>query len=453
LNAQDIVASWNRFETKNPLAGTLSQKASRSAPVTSVTAPDANTVIMKTAYPSAPLLPLLAYERYLIILPVEADNGFDTGRDQRGSGPWRVKEHLPGARLVFESNPDWYDASKVLLGGWSRAIVSEYASELAQFRAGNIPTAAVQAEDVLQVKRDVPQLLMIEQRVFDQGLQSVRMGFKEGSIFRDTRVRQATSMLMDRDLVIDTFSGAQQFKDAGLNPPRRWHSSFLPPGYDDYWLDPQDEAKFGPNAKFLAYNPAEARKLVEAASGGKLPLKGEFAYCSDCYDENFVRLASVLHQMWTTGGILDLPIHTGPDQTDWRPNYNRNSGQHMAITLGAGGGGPDVDVQISGRMSVQGNDRVGHVGDDGKIDQYLEDLILKQRQEVDLTKRVQLVYEIQRHNAKQQYVYAGEGGSSLSYNLGWPWLGNFQVYQEPTGSSAETEVTPFYWIDESKRKA
>jgi ABC-type transport system substrate-binding protein len=452
MNAQDFVYTWNRFETRHYLAGTLAQKASRSAPVLSVTAPDNNTVVMKSAYAYAALLPLMAYERYILMLPVEAENGFDMGNTQRGSGPWRIREQVPSARVVYEPNPDWYDASKVLPGSVTLSLVPEYSSGLAQLRAGNVATFGVQAEDILQTKRDVPSLLMVEQTEFDQGMQSVRYGFNEGSIWRDSRVRQASSMLMDRDLLVDTFSGRKQFEDAGLNPPMRWHTA-VPPGYDDYWLDPKDTAKFGENAKYFAFNPAEARKLVEAASGGKLPLKGEFAYCSDCYDENFVRLASVLHQMWTTGGILDLPIHTGPDQTDWRPNYNRNSGKHSAITLGAGAGGPDVDVQLTGRLSVVGNDRVGHLNDAGQIDNVLEDMLAAQKKELDHERRVQLVYDIQRYAAKACYVLAGEGGNSLSYYLGQPWFGNFRAFTNPVGGNEETEVWPNYWVDESKRKA
>jgi ABC-type transport system substrate-binding protein len=186
---------------------------------------------------------------------------------------------------------------------------------------------------------------------------------------------------------------------------------------------------------------------------GSTPARSTFAYCSDCYDENFVRLASVLHQMWTQDGVFDLQIHTGPDQTDWRPNYNRNSGQHDAITLGAGAGGPDVDVQLTGRLSVIGNDRVGHRNDAGEVDQVLEQMLEAQKREVDYNKRVALVQDLQRYAAKTAYVIAGDAGHSLSYDLGQPWVGNFRTFRIPIGGNEETDIWPTLWIDESKRNA
>ena len=36
-------------------------------------------------------------------------------------------------------------------------------------------------------------------------------------------------------------------------------------GWGDYWLDPTDAKEFGPNAKYLDLNMAEAKKLLTAA--------------------------------------------------------------------------------------------------------------------------------------------------------------------------------------------
>jgi hypothetical protein len=36
--------------------------------------------------------------------------------------------------------------------------------------------------------------------------------------------------------------------------------------------------------------------------------------------------------------------------------------------------------------------------------------------------------------------------------MAWPWLGNAEVYAVPAGGAELASITPFYWIDESKRK-
>ena len=59
LDANDVVFSWNRFKATHRSKGLLSNEVNPNAPVQSVTAPDARTVVFKLAYPSVSLLQAL----------------------------------------------------------------------------------------------------------------------------------------------------------------------------------------------------------------------------------------------------------------------------------------------------------------------------------------------------------------------------------------------------------
>ncbi|MPZ49159.1 MAG: hypothetical protein GEU75_07650 [Dehalococcoidia bacterium] len=450
LTSQDVKFSWDRFARINAYRTSLAHASDPSAPVMSVEAPDNNTFVMKLAYPYAGLLPQFCFTRHVVILPVEADDKFKTGEEMRGSGAWRLKEYVPSARIVYEPNPDWYDHGKMLLGQKSLPILSEYSALLAQFRTGAIATMTVNAEDVLSTKRDLPELTMIADEEHSQGGSNIRFGFLPESPFHDVRLRQAISLLMDRDLLIDTFYNSQQFADAGLETSRRWHT-VIPAGYDDWWLDPQDEKAFGANARYYKHDPAEAKKLVSAATGGN-PVETNWIWTANGYGPDFQRLAEVLHQMWEESGSFKLTT-VNPDYTsEWDPKYNRNQGRYSGLALGsAGSGTPDVDGQIVARLQG-GHARTGHVAANGKLDQTLEKFVADQRKEADFNKRQSIIYEMQRYCAKEMY-YLMEAGESLGFSLAWPWLGNFRVYRAGTGGAASTEIEPFYWIDESERKA
>ena len=61
--------------------------------------------------------PELSFSRHLVVLPVEADDKFNTKLDSRGSGMWRVKDYQRSASVSYVANPDYYDAGKVLPAG------------------------------------------------------------------------------------------------------------------------------------------------------------------------------------------------------------------------------------------------------------------------------------------------------------------------------------------------
>jgi ABC-type transport system substrate-binding protein len=262
-------------------------------------------------------------------------------------------------------------------------------------------------------------------------------------------MRQAISMLIDRDLYIDTFRNTKEFEDSGLSVPRRWHTC-IPCGYDDFWLNPQDQKAFGENAKYYQYNQAEAKKLIRAVNPNGI--EADFIWTNNQYGPAFANMAQVLQQMWGSTGDLKFRVKNSDFQIDWRPNYDRKFGKYSGVSLGsAGSGTPDVNGQITARLHVGDNERTGHLDDSGNTDQRLEDLIARQRSELDVKKRAAIIYEMQQYVAKQQY-YLLDAGDAIGFSLAWPWLGNWGVYRTWTGGVDATEVYPHLWVDEAARK-
>jgi ABC-type transport system substrate-binding protein len=83
------------------------------------------------------------------------------------------------------------------------------------------------------------------------------------SPFLDERVHQAVSMAVDRDLFLDTFFNVSRFAAEGLTVETRWNTA-LTATFEGFWLNPK-EKDFGPNARYLQHDPAEAKKLLTAA--------------------------------------------------------------------------------------------------------------------------------------------------------------------------------------------
>jgi ABC-type transport system substrate-binding protein len=304
---------------------------------------------------------------------------------------------------------------------------------------------AMQPEDILPAKRDLPGISMFANEEFTQAGDYIRFGWiPENPFAKDERLRQALSMLNDRDLFIDTFYNTERFSAEGLTQPRRWHT-VIPIGYDDFWLDPRDQAKFGENAKYFKYDAAEAKKLAQAATGGKV-IESDFVYRTR--DAQFNRMAEVTQAMWEATGDFKFSLKALAEN-EWRANYNRNYGKFIGAAMGPVQAGPDVDSQIVGRL-LPDTDRTGNImlGDNAALVKFIED----QRKELDFEKRKQIIYELQRYCAKKQ-VFLMDAGEALGYTLAWSWLNNFHVYRIWTGDAEATGVDPHLWVDESKRNA
>jgi ABC-type transport system substrate-binding protein len=176
----------------------------------------------------------------------------------RGSGAWFQSKYTPSAGFEYRRNPKWYMKDRPFLDGWDVPIVSDYAQGLAQLKSGGLWYYNVRQEDVVQTKRDVPELALQKMGGFFRAGSMIYFGLDPkgrgaGAPFFDERVRKAMSMLIDRDLWIDTFFGVSKYAAEGLPLETRWHSHVF--AGEQAWLDPQTR-EMGAAAIFFKHDPA-----------------------------------------------------------------------------------------------------------------------------------------------------------------------------------------------------
>ncbi|MEX1021535.1 MAG: ABC transporter substrate-binding protein, partial [Dehalococcoidia bacterium] len=448
LVADDVVFSWSKFEASSISRNSLANSANPSAPIESMEAIDDHTVEITTAFPYGPLLPALSYTRWLQIMPMESDGGFDPRADMRGAGPWMLTRYEPSVRYEFRKNPNYWMADRPFLDGIDAPIVSEYAQRLAQFRSGNIYGGVVSQEDIIATKEDIPELEVF-QGEFGTGNWKLYFGLREGSPFRDERVRRAVSMLIDRDLLIETFNNTAEFEDAGWPVETRWHGVGIAAGYDAFWLDPQTDA-LGEGAASFAFNPTEAQALMDAA-GVSTPLEVPFSYIATAqYGTTFPRVGEAYKGMLESTGLFRLTQQNPDYQTEYLPNIYFANGDFDGIAWGATTTFPVPIQHLNDYYHSQGaRQKVAFMNDPTSIDgQVQSDALIEQAiQSLDFEETVELIHEWQRVNSMFMPTVASPyPGATAAFGLNWPWVKNFASHRDYLEMPEQTTVIN-WWLD------
>jgi ABC-type transport system substrate-binding protein len=451
ITTDDVKFSWETFAAgANPGAGSMVKARNPTAPIDKLEFPDRNTVVVKLASVNSAILTMLAYTWYLSIVPTEAGggpNGFDRKTDARGSGPFFLSKAQPSSTWDYQRNPNYWRTDRPFLDGFSKPVIPESAQILAQLKAGRIWYYTPNADLVIQIKKDVPQLMM-------QGLSPYNTG-GGGSVinpsklpnspFQDARVRYAMSMLIDRDAYDETFGNLRSFETQGIVMEHGW-DTHAPIGWPADWLDPK-AGKLGDASKYWKFDPDEAAKLLRAANafGMEFPYSyiGAGGISTDVYrKENEVIVA----MLGNNGAFKPKPNLV--DSAPYIQRYTLGRGQYEGVAYVPTGGLPDMDMFIHAIYMPGGrNDYVTTKENTGAA----FDLAIKHQQELDLKKRNELSHQWQIAMAQAMPTIPVQGNNEWTqFTLNWPKLGNYGSTVIASTDAVFNTLYENYWYDKSK---
>lgn len=409
LTSADIVYSIERFLT---IKG--NSNAYMLRPVSKVEAPERYTVKFTLSEPFAWFLDMLASPMAIAIVAREAVEKFgDLKRAEAviGTGPWMLDSYKPNVGLTFMRNPGYFVPGLPYIDRIEATVDEDTASRIAAFMAGKYDIGTenpgtINRTDWVQIKDKLRRKVQTTEMA-SNGMNHISMRTDQKP-FNDVRVRRAISHAIDRQAMIDAL-----YEGVGaMNPP-------VPAGLKE-WSIPMDQ--LGEGAHAYAYDPAEAKRLLAAAG---YPNGFPGSLCFATYGSTvLVDSAQMIMK-----NLKDVGIDVKLDQKEYGAYIATCfNGKFDSMTYGPQTPFVDPDNFLYAQYYPGEPKNQSHISDP-----IVADLLVRQRRTYDIAKRRAVIFEIQRHLAKQQYYVQMPSGlfvavwdaALMNYgpNLGYDWGG------------------------------
>jgi len=405
LNGRDLVAAdvkwsyeyWSRSGAFKDKKLPPSQYASYFEGVSSVDATDAQTVTVRF---SKPFVPFINYTASYFN-PIVPHDIFDADGNLSnrivGTGPWQIDlaDSQKGSRWVWKRNPTYWDAGKPYVDEVHWIVLSDEAAATSAFQTKQVDILGVAGDTISaisagQLKKANPTAKVAEYLPVGTSLY-LNINCSRPPV-KDARVRQAMSFALDREEFIKTMSaGAGGWALSGAFP-----DTFT-----------QDEIK-----QILRYDPAQSKQLL-AAAGYANGVDIEFIYPGTAYGQDYVSAIQLLQAQLKKVGI-NLTLK-GMDKDSWTNNRKtyefQMTGSAKADLVG------DVDSWL---YDFHSGSKANY---SQTSDPNLDALIDAQRQEVDASKRKDLIRQAAKLIADQAYSLSAWTGHEFRF---WqPTLENY----------------------------
>jgi peptide/nickel transport system substrate-binding protein len=382
LTADDVVYTVERFLT---LKGNAS--AYMLASVAKVEPVDRYTVKFTLKEPFAWFLDAIANPMALAVIAKEVVDKYGDLRKPEavvGTGPYMLDSYRPNTGITLVRNPNYFLPGLPYIDRVEMVVDEDNASRTAAFLTGKYDlgwefpgtinrTDWVQIKDTLKQKR--PNLKTAE---FPSNVMNHLSMRTDQKPFSDPRVRHAISLAIDRQAIIDAaYEGVGVF-----NPP-------VPAGLKE-WSIPMDQ--LGEGAKYYKADPAEAKRLL-AAAGYSSGFQGPI--CFTTYGSTLLvdMVQMVLKNLKTVG--IDARL----DQKEYGAYVSTCFyGKFDSMAFGPQTPYLDPDNFLFGQYYPGELKNQSHINDP-----VVADLLVRQRRTSDVAKRREVIYDVQKHLARQQY--------------------------------------------------
>ncbi|WP_404455895.1 glutathione ABC transporter substrate-binding protein [Oceanobacillus kapialis] len=368
FNAEAVKANFDRLVDEE----IASPRAFLFEAVDSVEVVDDYTLRINLSFPYAPLLANLAHSGAAIMSPdvieedyAQLEEGGDVdayiNQNPAGTGPFKFESWNPGAEVVLTKNEDyWGEPAK--LNSVTFKVVSEQSARIAELETGASDVADNIGPNNISRVENADGLSLLQ----EPSVSLSYVGFNaQKEPFDDVRVRQAISMAINKEAIIDgVYNGVGIPAIGPLAPPVF--------GYDE-------------SVEGLEYNVEEAKSLL--AEAGYEDGFETTIWTND--NEQRVDTAVAIQEQLSEIGI-DVQI----EELEWGAYLERTAnGEHDMFILGWSNATSDADY---GMYPLFHSSQVGSPGNRSFLENEELDAVLEEaRQETDPAVRQELYTEAQ----------------------------------------------------------
>lgn len=318
LTAEDVAFTFGRL--MDPDAGSV--WASQFEPVESVEATDDLTVTFTLNQSYGPFLSVLT-AGYAAILPNSPDTDFQT--EMIGTGAYKIEEYVQDTHTILAAHDGYWREGQPATPNLRYNIMPEESARLAAVRTAEINLTALVDPVTIDTARADDAVNVLEQDTADYYL----LGLNTAEApFDNVQVRQALSMAIDRQAIIDSvFFGAGQV------------SGPLVPTLGD-WALPLEEL---PN---YAVDRDAARALLEEAGAADLT----FSITVGANRTEFVNIALVIQDQ-----LKEIGVTVELDQVEWGTFIEKWVARDFESFVSFNGSGNDPDRALYPALTTGGS--------------------------------------------------------------------------------------------------
>jgi len=318
LTAADVKFSFERI--MDPEGG--SAWTSQLEPVESIEATDDLTVTFTMKQPFGPFLATLSGSS-LAILPNLPDNDFQTS--MIGTGAFMMESYTQDTETILIANPNYWGDGEPKLAGITYRILPEESARVAAVRTGEINLTSLVDPISIETLRTDAAVVVQEQDTTDYYLLGLNCAVAP---FDDVRVRQALSMAIDRQAILDgVFFGAGQV------------SGPVVPTMGDWALPIEELPRYSVDVD-------GAKALLEEAGASDL----SFSITVGADRTEFVNIALVIQdQLSQIGVTVEL------DQVEWGTFIDKWIARDFQSFVSYNGSGNDPDRALYPALITDGS--------------------------------------------------------------------------------------------------
>jgi len=382
VNGRELVAEDVKFTFDRFLAAPANPLRYMLEPVERVEVVDPYTVKFVLKEPYVWLLDMLATSKAMWIIAREVVEHFgDLKKPESaiGTGPFLLERYEPNVKTVFKRNPEYFLKDLPYVDGVEWLVLNDSSTGLAMYRTGQLDCGPetgwnVRQHDLESLKQSHPQF--IYQDFLFPNAQRLFMR-TDHPPFNDARVRRAISLALDRQALVEAVW------------VRGEPTGAVPRGLQEWSLSID---QLGAGAKYYQYDPQEARRLLAEAGfpkGFTTLLHTSGGAGTDAVD------AAQLVQRY----LKDVGIQAELKLQEFAAFIaTTRQGKFEGLAMSAYPPGWEPDSMLYGSYAPGSVLNISHVNDP-----TLTAMLKAQRRTQDLEARKQLIFDIQRYEAEQEY--------------------------------------------------